>query len=243
MAQFTCVSCGYHRKYRDDHLGREIKCPQCATIGILEPSLGDGDQAELSIAHQRSVEAHQLLLGMARAKAADSESFEAIDVRLGPNPTTAALAQAACDLAKHHIRRGFSDRDLVIDKVHGDLVKILPELTRRQTMDLISDALLGRPWTWGRLMVEVKQRWAAIMAQLQLSSSNPEIQQKLAAGPATAARPIGLEPRHRTIIICVCVICVTAIICCWLLRPYRYVHTVRNYVLDKRTGIVQRNIK
>lgn len=42
------------------------------------------------------------------------------------------------DLAENFVRAGVTDREELIDAVHGELKKIDPEITRRQTMDAIS---------------------------------------------------------------------------------------------------------
>ncbi|MGE3419128.1 MAG: hypothetical protein AB7I42_23975 [Bradyrhizobium sp.] len=48
------------------------------------------------------------------------------------------LSKVARSLAKDHIRDGVKGREAVVDKVWADLTTVLPDLTRRETMDAIS---------------------------------------------------------------------------------------------------------
>ncbi len=45
-----------------------------------------------------------------------------------------------------------------------------------------------------------------------------------------------LGQKHKTIIACVGMVCLAAVICCYVLKPYRYVHATGHIVLDKHTG-------
>lgn len=47
---------------------------------------------------------------------------------------------------------------------------------------------------------------------------------------------VKLQSHHVTIIVCVTLACITLVVCCWLMRPYRYVHASGRMVLDKQTG-------
>jgi hypothetical protein len=48
------------------------------------------------------------------------------------------LSRLAQDLAKFYVGEGVLDRNELVDRVHADLVEVLPDITRRQSSDLIS---------------------------------------------------------------------------------------------------------
>lgn len=48
------------------------------------------------------------------------------------------LGQVVAKMAEEFVASGIKDRDKLVDAIHAELVEVFPDLTRRQTMDLIS---------------------------------------------------------------------------------------------------------
>ena len=90
-------------------------------------------------------------------------AFTPEDLKIDTDSTSAQLSNAARELAKYFIQQGVTSRDAIIDKVHQELMKGLPDLTRRQTMDAIS--LYGQFSELNKDPVAVKLREIAGEAQ------------------------------------------------------------------------------
>jgi hypothetical protein len=52
--------------------------------------------------------------------------------------TPEVVSRFARKLAKYFVSTGVTERDALINAVHGELVKVVPEITRRQSMDAVS---------------------------------------------------------------------------------------------------------
>jgi hypothetical protein len=102
----------------------------------VDAAQDEAEQKELAGANKASRATFDKLKPRARLGKAVNQA-EIVD-NIGPDSTAVELSNAARELAKDFIRQGFTDRDVVINKVHDVLQQAVPDLTRRQTMDAIS---------------------------------------------------------------------------------------------------------
>jgi diguanylate cyclase with GGDEF domain len=101
---------------------------------------------------------HEEAVTKAFAQAQEEARQVTRDDRLGRvdanNPRS--LSRAAQALAKEFVAQGLTDRDAVIDAVHGELRSIAPDLTRREAMDAISGYGDFRPLSQDEVSVKLR---------------------------------------------------------------------------------------
>jgi len=104
---------------------------------------------------------------------------------------------AAQALAKSVIGEGVKDRDAVVDRVHEMLREVVPEITRRDTMDAISGYGRFRQ----RSKKEINRELGRIRGELQNVAKLQDMQSKTsdtgAAIPGRQAKLTGLEQREK----------------------------------------------
>ena len=86
------------------------------------------------------------------------------------------IRRYASKLAEHYVATGIRERDAVIDAVHGDLQEVLPDLTRRETMDAISGYGHFQPLSKDEIKVALRD----LKGQMQQVGKIEDMQAKMA---------------------------------------------------------------
>lgn len=86
------------------------------------------------------------------------------------------IRRYASKLAEHYVSTGIRERDAVIDAVHSDLQAVLPDLTRRETMDAISGYGHFQPLSKDEIKVALRD----LKGQMQQVGKIEDMQAKIA---------------------------------------------------------------
>jgi len=54
MIRFYCTQCGKRLEIKDEHAGKEVKCPDCGAVAIVPQKTSDGDEAAEQIYGERA---------------------------------------------------------------------------------------------------------------------------------------------------------------------------------------------
>lgn len=158
-------------------IGKGAQAAATWTKDFVE-EFGEGVRAHLSVIGDKakeliamSPEQRAALVEQTQAKATAIESVKAKFSEGGE-----VAGQAVQKLAKAFVREGITEREALIDAVHGELKKINPNITRDQTMDAISG--YGDYKQLSKDEIDVKLR--DLKGQMQQLGKLRDLEQRLA---------------------------------------------------------------